>query len=419
MRIRLLTLFLIATFTFITACDGDDDQPSAQTPEASPSPGASATPPTGVVELTVGDPIELPEDLALIISTGCWQCDGPTNALVRIRRTPDGVEERTLFDGAAAVGGITGFAFDVPNGRAAVSTCGPNCSGLGEVSGREQTIIHTSTDGGATFSASAPLDGSLIVEGYLRAELIVGGPFPASDNPYPRRIYPSLAEVPRPANGFFSHSVGTELLWSTFERNTLLASDGTVLFTSTGDEIISVTPLDAAGERLAMLIFRRDPEQLTTGYRLFIGARDGNILDHEITVGPAFMHVGAGLDACTIVGNADLPADAIPTPDTGGAFFSGFLPAIIDICEGVIHPIVDPFTREPYLNGRNLIAAIQRGPFLAVAEDVGDCLNVRESASTAAATLGCFRRRRAAARSRRVAGGRWPNVAARRDARRR
>jgi hypothetical protein len=218
---------------------------------------------------------------------------------------------------------------------------------------------------------------------------MISGPF-ESGVPHPLRRYPWLEDIARPVEGFFPEPAGNAVLWLNEARTTLIAPNGSVLFASAGENISAVTALDAAGERIAILIYRPEDAQADlSGYRLFIGRRSADALQHERTLTGGFIHAGAALDECTLVANAELPAGSFPTPDTQG-FFIGFLPSIIDVCEGVIHPIVDPFTQAPYLNGRNLITAVQRGPFLAVRDDIGDCLNVRDTPSTAAASLGCF-----------------------------
>lgn len=394
--------FLAATFitiaAFIAGCDSDDDPPPTTTPDRTasantPAPTASrtTTPPVDAIELTVGDPIPFPEDLALVITTGCWQCDGPTTSIVRLRRTPDGIEQRTLFEPTASTGSISGFAFDAATGRAAVSTCAPNCSGFGEITGTEQTIIHLSTDGGGSFAASPPLDGWFTIAGYDARDLLISGPFDADDEPNPVRTYPGQAMVFNPSNAETAFAVKTGVIWTTRERDRLIAADGTLLFLAQEEQIIEVTPLEATGNRIAVLLFHReDAEAGGSGYRLFMGRRDEGAITQERTLTGGFIHAGAALDDCTIVANADLPAGSIPTPDTDGAGFAGFLPALIDICDGVISPIVDPFTSAPYLNGRNLVTAVQTGPFVSVSNNIGDCLNVRESPSTDALSLGCF-----------------------------
>jgi hypothetical protein len=390
---RLIATLFMALVALSASCG--EDKPSADPTGTVDTPAASATatlpPAAGEVRLTIGEPVPFPEDLALIIATGCWQCDGPTTSITRLRQTDAGIEERVLFDAIPPGGNITGMAFDVATGRAAVSTCAPNCSGLGEFTGTEQTVIHLSTDDGASFTASQPVDGWFTLAGYAGVDLLMSGPFDGDDAPNPVRSYPDALAVPAPPGGEQAFATPAGVLWTNRERTRLLAPGGTVLFTSAGDSISEVTPLDVGGERIAVLLFRQEEAEAGgSGYRLFIGRGPGDKLEHERTLSAGFIHAGAALDDCTIVANTDLPQGSIPTPETGGAFFSGFLPALIDVCEGEIQPIVDPFTRAPYLNGRNVIAAVQAGPFLSVPDNIGDCLNVRESPSTDAPSLGCF-----------------------------
>jgi hypothetical protein len=341
-------------------CDGGDDESPSPTPSAvessTPAPDATETPVAGVTELTFGEPAQLPLDTTLVIETGCWQCDGPTTSLVRLRRGAGGIEERTLFDATSLPGTVTGYAFDGVGGRVAVSVCAPHC--LGMVERGQQTTLYLSADGGASFSASEPIDGWYSVDGYDGDTILMGGPVAEPTGAYPVVTYPGLAEARRPEGGVHPEPITSTIFWTTGERNTLLASDGTVVFASAGDEIIRVTALDESAGRVAILLFRF--EDGTGTYRLSIGRREGSRLEHERTLaGDGFIHAGALIDECTLVANTEIPLDAIPTPGLDGAAFVGLLPALIDICEGVVLPIVDPFTRQPYLNGRNLIVAVR------------------------------------------------------------
>jgi hypothetical protein len=388
--VRTRLLAVTVAFVALAAC-GDDDAPPGATSIPNPSttvlPGETPSPDGESIALTVGEQVDFPQDLAIIIATGCWQCDGPTDSIVRLRRTPQQIEERTLFDDIPAGGSITGLAFDVDTGRAAVSTCAPNCTGLGEITGTEATVVHLSTDNGASFAASPPADGWFSLRGYAGDDLLISGPFGTDDEPNAVRVYDTDVAVPRPPEGDAVVTTPDGPLWMNRAQNTLFTPDGTVVFTTADDTISMVSSLDP-GARLAVLLYR--PEGESANYQLLIGRRNDDALEHERTLTGGFIYAGARLDNCTLLANAELPAGTFPTPGTGGGFFVGMLPSVIDVCEGVIHPIVDPFTRAPYLNGRNLIQAVQRGPFLAVADDIGDCLNVRETPSTDAPTLGCF-----------------------------
>src|SRR4029079_874650 len=62
-------------------------------------------------------------------------------------------------------------------------------------------------------------------------------------------------------------------------------------------------------------------------------------------------------------------------------------PALLDVTKGTATPITaNVFMQQ---RGRNRFIAFRSGPFATVAR-AGDCLNVRESASTSAKSLGCF-----------------------------
>ncbi len=78
-------------------------QTSEPTPIATATPGAGETPQVidgvEVVPLEFGGEVELPDDVALIVATGCTECDGPTTGLIRVYRDASG-EVRTdlLFE---------------------------------------------------------------------------------------------------------------------------------------------------------------------------------------------------------------------------------------------------------------------------------------------------------------------------------
>ena len=65
-------------------------------PNATPSPiGASA-----VTEWSAGEPTEMPNDVAFLVETGCTNCEGPPQSLVRVYRKPDGSHvSEVLFSG--------------------------------------------------------------------------------------------------------------------------------------------------------------------------------------------------------------------------------------------------------------------------------------------------------------------------------
>ena len=73
----------------------------------------------------------IPDNLALYVETGCWECDGPATGVVRLTRRSDGtVEERTIADGAQP-GGIAAVAVSADGSQVAVASCAPtDCASL-------------------------------------------------------------------------------------------------------------------------------------------------------------------------------------------------------------------------------------------------------------------------------------------------
>jgi hypothetical protein len=94
------------------------------------------------------------------------------------------------------------------------------------------------------------------------------------------------------------------------------------------------------------------------------------------------------LNAQAIIGNVEVAAadlgEASPTPRPS----AGWLPAVIDLSAEKIHPIAQPFANADFPTGRNIVRAVQRGPFARVV-NTGSCVNVREVPGTQARVLAC------------------------------
>ena len=390
--LRVIPVVLVALL-LISACDDGDDAPAEPTAptDATAAATALATPdPSHVNELIFLEPIELPEDIALTIETGCWQCDGPTTGFVRLRRVADGsLEERTLLDPAAYDGVVNGSAWDIAPGAATVAICAGSCR---DQIGEARVAILQSRDGGVTWTAGPTFEDWRWIEGASQRKAILSGQRDSPDVPPPAYDVDGTVIAP-PADGVNPHPLPNEILWDSNGRSTLRDAANNVLSTSVGDEIASVHALNASGERLGVLIFRQGDEAgVPSGYRLNIGRRTETGLQFEVSfaVDNGFILPGPPLDECRFFANVDVPAEYRPTPDTDGAAYTGFLPAIVNWCEGTAQPILDPFTREPYLNGRNYVLQVQEGPFVAVTPEVGDCLNVRLEPDPTSTVIDCF-----------------------------
>jgi hypothetical protein len=74
-----------------------------------------------------------------------------------------------------------------------------------------------------------------------------------------------------------------------------------------------------------------------------------------------------------ILGNATLPTSEIAP--NGQPYISHFVPVVVDLERGIMQPL-RPFFDVQVPISRNLITAVQRGPFARVV-NTGSCLNVR------------------------------------------
>src|SRR5439155_13391701 len=84
------------------------------TPKPEPSPPAILNG-MKVMPLEVGAPADLPSDVALILETGCWGCEGGPRGLVRTYLRPDGsIAYDSLLDAAAL--GLHTDKFTAPDG---------------------------------------------------------------------------------------------------------------------------------------------------------------------------------------------------------------------------------------------------------------------------------------------------------------
>jgi len=120
-------LGLLAWAVLVTRGSSENgDSAIAGQPPASPeqSLAPSPTPPVPdvlagvtITPLGVGPPVDLPENVALIIETGCWGCAGWPQGLIRAYKRPDGsITRDTLLDTVAL--GVTPQQLTRPDGTA-------------------------------------------------------------------------------------------------------------------------------------------------------------------------------------------------------------------------------------------------------------------------------------------------------------
>lgn len=405
-RSGLVTLAGLALIALLApACGGDGAEPTpTSTPLATPTPAATTSPEAAdgveVIPLRFSEEMELPQDVALLVETGCYYCDGPPTGLYRLYRDAAG-ELRTdaLFtiealgiplhrgnheDAWANEAHITGFALGDDASEMAAGVCTRGyCGGLGFPTADAQTTLYRSLDGGVTWTRLAVMDGGAWVVAVVKDGVVVSGPYGTEEESAPKfSLFPSGEPVQPPtgANWWPLTLPNGELAWPT-EDGRLLHSDGSQIVTlGEGAHAGDAVP-DASGERFAVTWWTEGP---SPQHRVGVFSRDGRPSSAFSLSGSA--RVGGWLNDTLVAGNVTVPRELLPTPEAG-MFVMDFLPAVFDIEAGVAHPLAGPF-QEPLLLGRNYVRAVVRGPFARVA-DTGSCLNVRAEPGMASDVLAC------------------------------
>ncbi|MDO8613779.1 MAG: SH3 domain-containing protein [Dehalococcoidia bacterium] len=399
----------------VVACGGEDGTPRPET--ATPAPSVTATPgadesPQAIdgveaVPLAVGDEAGFPDDVALIISTGCWQCDGPTTGLERVYRDPSGeIIVETLFTPEKLglpprivqtdkgpqkdAPTINGFALTPEGGHIVVSVCTRGtCLELGgPPSDDAQTTLFESTDGGVTWEELALLDGGLGVRAITEdGALLVdfSAPFDAEGRPS-YRFYLSGRAVEPPA-GAVAHRMFTTpdgvLLWST-DDGRLLRDDGSEYLSlglPQGSEFVAFARGPSLDPLTAVVWFEEvNGDGSSIAY--YLGILNADHSSRKVyRVGD--LALPGGWLGLLLYGNTGVLPEQLPMPPPD--LYLGWLPAVLDIEGGEAHPILDPFLDRP---GRNLVHAVVEGPFARVAGTDG-CLNVREKPAASGTLLEC------------------------------
>lgn len=415
---------------------GDDPTPSpSAVVRASPTP-VPVTPPvtpaispppefwipaaldgTAVVSMRQGEPIDLPDDIALIVETGCWYCDGPATGLKRVYRNPLGeIVSDVLLDPAAlgyvdAEGnsqGLMGLYSTGDGSWIVVGVCSAGyCGHLGFPTEDARTAILESHDGGVTWSEVAELQGAYWVEAGIPGhrggpnfpakdgQVIVSGPLPIDGGSY-THAYTNLATgealTPPPLPSGFSDNnsqslavmPGGELLWI-LDGSRLRAADGTnLLQLGPSPHIVPPLAADSNGTRWA-IPWIADFGNAPSPHYLTLTDTNGLII--RTLVSERYISYGPNAHADVLYGNAEV--DPEPLRGALGEPPWTFMPVMIILNEATYHPILDPFTGKEFLYGRNRIVAVQRGPFARVANTDGSCLNVRAPAGLDAMIFGC------------------------------
>jgi hypothetical protein len=412
-----------------------DITPPVTTTPAPDFPLPAALDGTSVMELVQGPPIELPESVALIIETGCWQCDGPSTGLKRVYRNPAGqIISEVLLDPAAlgyvdADGysqGLVGFDATDDGSWIVAGVCSAGyCGHLGTPSADARTVILESRDGGVTWTQMAELQGAYRVEGVLHpvgepSDVILSGPFPTGDE---AGIFQTKFSYLSTGEALTAPAASTQSTWPVVapDDDLLWQSGSGVLLDADGDVVINLEPRGSIGRPLVADLNRTRwgiPWVMDVGngpspHYLTLTDRTWQVIRTLASEG--YVSYGPGARGDEIYGNAEVdPAllgDLLPEPG-----FT-FLPVQVKVNDGVFYPILDPFTGKEFLFGRNRVVAVKTGPFAQVTGVEGSCLNIRIAPSLDADVLDCVAdgvllQRNGIAPANSSAGGDWLEVSA-------
>ena len=364
--------------------------------EPSPTTAAAATPtaaPTVTVDgVSIQPLVEAPptplDDLAVVIATGCWQCDGPTSGLVRLYNDPTGVtrNEPLLREPIAGSQGMTDYVIDEGGGEIWLGVCDiGHCGLLGFPSEDAEVTVHRSIDGGVSWEAIETLEGAvhpLLLDG---SGLVIATYAPAPGGPVALARLPSgeAIEVPPGSGGLAAALASGDLVWFSSDRRALLRSDGSDYFRVPGGGTVTSIAAHPSEERLAVSFVPRD-EDGVAGLSVLAILDRGDARAVFSAPETSLLLVWGWLDGDIVLANrAGTDGNALPVP------------VLIDWREGTYSGLEGPFAQsfseasDDLVVGRNFFVSAKHGPFARVASE-GECLNVRAEPSTSATVLRCF-----------------------------
>lgn len=422
MNRAILPIAILLLTAALTACgDNGASNPTATpsatstSPTATPAPDPSSSPtPTpslgpGVIQLTRGPDAPFPDDMAFIIETGCFACEGYATGLVRLYRDPSGqIRVDNIFDPIAM--GYPPYRFEDADGQVnehtpflsgpvtspdhsviAMGVCIKHECGDGGLFGWNadaESVILRSFDGGVTWEevarggpvlqvAAVQDDGTVLTVNYTDAFDGVSLP------PAEFRLFPG-GEAVTPPDRYSGYPLVTafgRLLWPSAD-GTLLHTDGIPFIESPDPDFAVVTGYyQPSADRL--LVSWSLGGSVSDRERIIMYKRNGE----EIKVTKTFITEQFTLLGWGSQDRAAITIDVPPPPIEYGRP----IPALLDFATGEYRPITEGFASDepPYAPyGRTYVRVVQIGPFARVT-GTDSCLNIRTEPSITAQVLYC------------------------------
>ena len=384
---------VFALVVILNRAEGEDNGIVSPPPPANTDPGANptsapntTTPPalTGEVvdgvavkTLTIGAPVTLPKDLVVYYRPATYATDGGDTRLYRAYTDASGVlRSDPLFTGDLE--GAFSYALDTGRGTIGVSVCVQGyCGGVAEPSPDARAVGYLSTDGGVSFVRLGELTRGAFVNGVVGGELLVTR---YGDGSATHSLFPSGKTVNPPVTLASPVQVAGGILWQTPEGAILDSAGQSLSPAQTYGMTTASRPIVSSGE--SVKTWAKQPTAAQSLGRQYLGVFQGTKL------AAAYSWQGNDLRAVVRLSGTQLLGNFAPQ-QTG---FGEFPAMLVDLGAGLIYPVpeLSELLRAEGHIGQPFIQAASPGAVARVT-NAGDCLNVRESASTAAKTLGCYK----------------------------
>jgi hypothetical protein len=328
-----------------------------------------------VKALTVGAPLSLPKDVVFFYMPRTYATDGGAIRLHRAYTDATGnLRAEPLFTGELEK--AYSFAIDTSRGAIGVGVCAQGyCGGVGEPSPDARAAAYLSTDGGVSFKKLGELPRGAFVNGIVGEEVLVTR---YAESVTTHALFPSGNLVKPPADRSYPVQVAGGIVWQGTNAE-IYSSAGQLLSPAQSYGLSTGSlPLVNAAASQSIKTWMKQPASAQDPGQQYVGVYDGSQLVD------AYHWEGRELRAVAKLSDTLLLGNFYP-PQSG---FGEFPAVLIDLASGEIRPLSD--LSAAVTKGHPFVLGASVGPVLRVATS-GDCLNVRETASTTATSLGCFK----------------------------